>query len=57
MTRDDMETIVDYYRGGINTKAVLEDTDVQVTRRQVEEFMNEVTSYIDDAIALGAFDE
>ena len=57
MTTDDMETIIDYYLGGIDTKAVLEDTDVQVSRVEVEEFMNKVASYVDDAIGLGAFDE
>ena len=57
MTQDDMETIVDYYLGGINTKAVLEDTDVQVTQREVEEFMDEVIRYVEDGLGVGAFDE
>jgi hypothetical protein len=57
MTQDDMETIVDYYLGGINTKAVLEDTDVQVNRVEVESFLDKMASYVDDAIGLGAFDE
>jgi len=57
MTQDDMETIVEYYLGGISTKAVLEDTDVQVSRREVEEFMDEVARYVEHGIGVGSFDE
>ncbi len=57
MTRNDMETIVAYYLGGISTKAVLEDTYVQVSRREVEEFMDEVLRYVEDGLGVGAFDE
>ena len=57
MTQDDMETIVEYYLGGVNTKAVLEDTNVQVSRREVEEFMAEVADSVSDSIGNGRFDE
>jgi len=57
MTRDDMETIVEYYLGGVNAKAVLEDTDIQVNQRQVEEFMSEVLRYVEDGLGVGSFDE
>ncbi len=57
MTTTDMETIVEYYLGGISTKAVLEDTDVQVSRREVEEFMHEVLRSVTDDIRLGHVDD
>ena len=55
MTRDDMETIVEYYLGDVNTKAVLEDTDIQASPREVEAFMSGVAWYVERGIREGVF--
>ncbi len=39
MTRDDMETIVEYCIHGGSAKGVMEDTNVQANRLAVEEFL------------------
>lgn len=42
MTDEDRLKIIDYYFEAPNTKAVLEDTDINVTREEVGAFLSQV---------------
>ena len=57
MTRDDMETIVDFYLWGASPKAVLESTGVHANRGEVADFLEEVARYVENGIGEGFFDE
>ena len=57
MTRDDMLDIIDHSIRGASTKAVVEDLQVEISRRDVENFFNLVAEFVETGINTGFFDE
>ncbi len=51
-----MEIMAHYYIAGACTKSVLEDEDLNLTRRDVEEFLMEMLRCVNEGINNGYFD-
>ncbi|KPK50100.1 MAG: hypothetical protein AMS22_12700 [Thiotrichales bacterium SG8_50] len=57
MTRDDMQILVYYYLYDASAKPVMEDTDIDATRVEIEKMLNRLAEYLEKAIDRGVFDD
>ncbi len=53
MTREDMKNIIRHYLWGASPKSVLEETDMDLTPREVEDFLDRADAIINRGIEAG----
>jgi len=56
MTREQMEDIIEFYLRGADSKSIMECTDIDVDRYNIEEFLRHAAAFVGGGIIQGVFD-
>ncbi len=57
MTQVEMEDIIHFYLRGADSKSIVEYTEINVDRNEIEKFLDLAAGFIDTGIKTGCFDE